>query len=106
MCCLKKLHPEERPTSRYSLRKRMEETHRPGCVCVWGGGATRRQEGTAGPWSGWGMCWGKWAHSRTRPWVEGSTEGPRPQSVGYGLRSLLAARAEAQMGGSLLSEGP
>lgn len=26
-CCLKKLHPKERPTSRYSLGKRMEETH-------------------------------------------------------------------------------
>lgn len=99
MCCLKKLHPEERPTSRYSLGKKMEETYTPDC----------RGEGNQAsgrPWSGWGMCCGKWAHSRTRPWVEGSTEGPRPQSVGYGLRSLLAARAEAQMGGSLLSEGP
>ena len=45
MCCLKKLHPEERPTSRYSLRKRMEETHRPDCVCVCVGRGDRASGG-------------------------------------------------------------
>lgn len=49
--------------------------------------ATRRQAGTAGPCSRWGMCWGK-------------VDTQQDEAVGGGKHR------GAQMGGALLSEGP